>query len=235
MPLPVLPSKLVWERVRVEFDFSDQLEFNEAISSWIVEVSVQTGEDSNPDDLIATRRFLDGNKVYQWIINGLPGVVYRLTATVIGSSSKTYKLEKTLAILPCQEVAPPLFGITYTTTLYPLQVIESLDAVVYMIGGALDTPPRITESMDIVVDLLGGELKTPVVFYSMLPEALDILPALTGGDLRTPLVSYSIQPEALDIVAVVLNGTLKLVLVSYLNYIPEAFNVSAEMTGGSLV
>ena len=107
MPLPVLPSKLVWERVRVEFNFADQLEFNETITSWNVEVFVNSGTDPAPKDMIATRRFQDGARLFQWVIGGIPGNIYRLVNTAVGSSGKIYKLEKVIAIVPGLFVFPP--------------------------------------------------------------------------------------------------------------------------------
>lgn len=230
MPLPVLPSKLVWERVRVEFDFSDQLEFNETISSWFVQAFPQSGVDPFSNDLIATRRFLDGAKAFQWIIGGVPGVVYRLTGTAVTSLGRVCKLEKTLAVLPNSQVIPPLFGVTYTTTPYPIEDIQNINYESLLIGSLFLTPPQ--DIIDYTSIPLSGSLRSPLATYSYT-EAFNYSSMPTGGALTTPLISYSMRPEGFDYIAIPLAGSIKVVLVSY-SMLPEGFNYSSIPVSGSL-
>jgi hypothetical protein len=232
MPLPTLPSKLVWERVKVDFNFSSELLFNEAITSWEVTVAVQTGEDSSPDDMLATRRFLLGPVASQWIIQGLPGVVYRLTGTAVGSTGKTYKLEKTLAVLPCEQVIPPLFGVVYTTPLYPVDLTESLDSIGNIPAGY--SLAEYVDFLDIVGVITDGALRTPLIEYIMEPEALDSIGSILSGDLRTPLITYAMQPEALDTVGVLINGVLDQILITYTNWPAESLDMAGSITAGTL-
>ncbi len=232
MPLPTLPSKLVWERVRLEFDFTLDMEFLESILSWEVTVVVQVGVDSAPQNMLASRRFLDGQRVFQWFIQGLPGVIYRLTASAVGSTGKVYKLERTLAVLPCPQVFPPLFGVVYTTTIYPVEIIEALSSNGLVTSGLMFN--TITEALDSVGLLTSGSLVTPLVTYIIPPEALNSVGILTSGSLVTPLVSTSMLPEALDSIGVINSGSLQVILVSYTNYPAEALDSNGVITGGSL-
>lgn len=234
MPLPVLPSKLVWERISVEFDYSGEFQLNESITTWEVSVSVQTGDDLNPEDMLATRRALNGLKVYQWIINGIPGVVYNLKGVAVSSLGRTYKLERTLAVLPCSQVIPPLFGVVYTTTVYPDELLESLDFNVTILSGATETPPA--DYLDFSVSILSGSLREPLITYTWPPEGLNNLAVPVSGSLVTPLITYSSWPaEGLNNIAVPTNGTLVQILITYSNWPAEGLNNLALPTGGSLV
>ena len=233
MPLPVLPSKLVWERIRVEFDFSAEMGLQETISFWKVVVSVKSGEDPAPDGMIATRRFLDGQRVYQWIIGGVPGIIYLLTATVIGSSGREYKLERVLAVVPSDYVYPPLFGVVYTTTVYPAEVLETLNFNVATLPSTTETPPN--DHIDFNVAILNGSLREPLIMYTWPPEGLNNLALPINGSLVTPLIAYTWPPEGLNNLAVPTNGTLAQILITYSNWPNEGLNNLAVPTGGSLV
>jgi hypothetical protein len=232
MPLPTLPSKLVWERIRVEFNFSSELLLNETITAWEVTVAVQTGDDPSPDDMLTTRRFLLGPVASQWIIQGLPGVVYRLIGTAVGSTGKTYKLEKTLAVLPCEQAIPPLFGVAYTTPLYPVDVLDELLVYNQIINGYEWVPPL--DAMDVSILIVDGLLREPLASYSIPVEQLDVGNVILSGDLRAPLVSYNWPVEQLNPQVVVLSGNIRVALIQYTNWPVEQLNVQVLITGGSL-
>jgi hypothetical protein len=225
-------SKLVSERIRVEFDFTSQIALGESISNPVVVVRVATGLDPEPDLMIASRKFLDGFKIFQWVIGGLPGVIYNLLCTVQGSTGKTYTIERKLAVVPAVALRPPLFGVSYSSTLYPVNAIESMFSFGLIDGGRLFQ--NITEDMLSFGQLTGGELKSIFVGYSMDPEAITSFGSLTAGALTTPLVTYTMVPESINSFGILISGEVKTILVRYNNYPPEPLSYYGTITGGTL-
>ncbi|MBT9145967.1 MAG: hypothetical protein DDT42_01846 [candidate division WS2 bacterium] len=224
-------SKLVAERIRIEFNFLSKLGLGETITSWRVEVSVQSGLDPSPNNLIAPRRFLEGPIAFQWIKDGLPGVIYRLVAIATGSTGRVYKLERVLAVLPSLQAFPPLFGTLFTSTLYPINHIDNIVSSGVPLKTWLLTPPvGFLTSTGIP---LSGVLATPFVSILIRPLAFNSFGVPISGNLATPLVSYSIRPEALNSSGIPISGTLATILISY-SIRPEALNSSGIPISGTL-
>lgn len=232
MPLPVMRTKLTSERIRVEFNFASELLLGETISNPVVEVQVATGLDLTPEDMIASRKFLDSPKVFQWIVGGVPGVIYNLICTVQGSSGKQYKLERKLAVLPVVNLRPPLFGVSYSTTIYPINSQDNLTVDGSLLLGRLFG--TIEKSIIIEASITGGELKTIFKEYLAPFESVFVNAAITGGQLLTPLVTYNVGDERLNAFGIIISGELKTILIIYSNYPPESLNMSGAITGGTL-
>ena len=232
MPLPVMRTKLTSERIRVEFNFASELLLGETISTPVVEIQVSTGIDPAPEDMIASRKFLDSPKVFQWIVGGLPGVIYNLICTVQGSSGKQYKLERKLAVVPAVTLRPPLFGISYSTTPYPVNALESLTAFGSAFSGFVFG--TVEDEFATSGNIISGELRSVFVAYQMLPEDLSTVGGLTGGILLTPLVTYDSGIENLTTQGIPVSGVLSTILIVYSNYPPESLSTSGSISGGSL-
>lgn len=231
MPLPVLRSKLTSERIRVEFDFSSDLQFGETISDPVVLVEVATGEDPSPEDMIATRKFVDNSKIFQWIIGGLPGVIYNLICTVQGSSGRPYKLEKRLAVLPAVNLRPPLFGVSYSTTPYAVEFEDSMRQSGEALSGY--TFGIILEEFSNTGLVLSGQLRTPLQNYAGPPELMSNLGVVLSGELRTPLKTYTSPPENISNLGVPINGTIKVVLITYSNWPAENMSNNGAILSGT--
>ena len=232
MALFSLPSKLVGERIAVAFDFTRYLELNETITSWSCAAEVFTGVDPAPSQIIAKRRFLLKGVATQWISQGLPGVIYLLTATAVTSAGRDYVEQAKLAVLSSVALFPPLFGVLYTTTIYPVEVIESMDSTAIPLVGGTILPPM--DEMNSSAIPLSGELRLQLIGYVMLPEAMDSTAIPLSGEIVTILLTTTMAPEAMDSAAVPLSGALVTILITYSNYPAEAMDSSAIPTGGVL-
>jgi hypothetical protein len=232
MPLPVLRSKLVSERIRVEFDFTSQLALGETIADPVVEVQVATGIDPAPEDMIASRKFLDGAKIFQWIVGGLPGVIYNLICTVQGSTGKPYKLERKLAVVPAVSLRPPLFGISLSTTIYPVNALESFQTFGDVLSGQIFD--SVLDDVTTFGSVISGELRSIFVEYVGPAEDITTFGNITSGSLVTPLVTYTGPFESITTLGIAVSGTLNTILIVYSNYPPENLTTFGNLTGGSL-
>lgn len=233
MPLPTLPSKLEKERVRVGFDFTALLDINETISSWSVIVEVATGTATDTEDMVATRRFLDGAIAYQWFIVGTPGVTYNLICVAQTSDSRELRLERRLAIVRSPELYPPLFGITLSSTLYPVFVYDAYDSSEQIVSGILKK--EIVEyfyedAYDSVGVLVSGTLRAPIAFYTAT-DAYDSYEVIASGTLRTPVVPYMYN-EAYDSFTAIMSGSMPVVVVA--TSFNDAYDSYAVIQSGTL-
>lgn len=234
MPSRMLPSKLVWERYRLAFDFNTVLELNEFVVDWDVFNQALTGDDPDPDEMITTQKQLTDNVVYQWVRFGLPGVVYGFRCVAVTNLGRTVELVKKLAVLLAPAIVPPLFGISYSTTPYPILSIDSMLSDGLTQGGFLFT--QLEDAINSFGSLVNGELRTIFQVYTCPPESIASTATLDGGVLATPLVTYGNGlPESITSQGVVLNGVLLTILITYSNALPESITSSGELTGGSLV
>lgn len=235
MPLPTWPSKLVWEKYRLVFNFTSEIGLNDPITNWSVAAEVVTGVDPAPEEMINRQRQLVGAEVFQWVNGGLPGVVYGFTCTAITQSGEELTQVLRLAITPAPFVVPPLFGVPYSTTVYPVNVTESIESNPVLFDVEWYLAP--IDLLDTFVTLTNGSLREPLINYTNWPvEAVDSVITIPGGSLVTPLVSYTNWPfEAIDSVVAITNGTLVAILIQYQNWPFEAVDSNITLTGGSLV
>ena len=207
----VLPSKLVGERITVTFEFMDELQWGEEVLEASVSISVLSGVDNNPADLIYLPAVFTGTLVRQQIWRGVPGVIYLVKCTVIGTAGTVQSKVARLAILPVVNENPPLDALYLTSRPYPIVAIESMQSAFLPGDGFLIE--RVVESVDSSfllsnVDIYGG-LKS----YS-LSEAMDSSWALHDVSVYGGLVGFSTN-ESMNSSFLVVSAELYGDLVSY--------------------
>ena len=96
-----VPAKGVLESFDITFPFQDQLLFGEIISGYAVNISVFTGEDIDPDDVLDGVPTVSANFMHmvQGVHNGLPGVVYYIICSVSGSLGNVYTKDAYLSVI----------------------------------------------------------------------------------------------------------------------------------------
>ena len=95
-----LPSKLVSELRRYQFDFASKLASGETISTQTCTAAVYSGTDASPSSIISGSASASGSVVSQNITAGTAGVVYELTCTITTSATRTLLLVGYLAVVP---------------------------------------------------------------------------------------------------------------------------------------
>jgi hypothetical protein len=235
MPDFILPSKLVGEKIEVEFDFRNELQWKETIHSWACSVEVLTGDDGSPNDMLAGQPTPIGYVVTQKFYKGLPGVIYTLICTITGSTGSQYKKTAKLAILPDSGMNPPFFAVFYSTRPYPVDVLEEMQVSVLPLSGRLQPQPFPIEYMQAFAPVflagsLAGEYQDYIApaedFYSTSVEFL-------SGDVYGSAKAYTGPAESMSAGMEFLSGTL---VGEYLAYIglPESISVSTSFISGTL-
>ena len=133
--VPLEPKKIS-EDIYVFFNFFDQMEWGETIGTPVVTVDNFSGTDYNPSAILSGAAVVvEGTQVRQRIIDGMPGCLYLLTATVIGSSGTTYKVTEDLSILSDVDNFVPSSTPTLTGTLPDGIVGAPYSSVLNITGG----------------------------------------------------------------------------------------------------
>lgn len=99
MTLVVFPSKAVSDLAPYTFDFSDRLQFGEAINGAGVAISVLNGVDPNPSAMLSGTVSITATTVTQAITGGLPGVIYSVVCVATGTNSHNYVKQGSLAVI----------------------------------------------------------------------------------------------------------------------------------------
>jgi hypothetical protein len=99
MTLVVFPSKPIGETAPYVFDFSDKLQFGEAITGGSVAVVVASGTDSNPSAMVSGSPVLTATTVMQDLTGGIAGVIYAVACTVTATGSHNYVKQGSLAVI----------------------------------------------------------------------------------------------------------------------------------------
>lgn len=227
----ILPSKLVSERITVSFDFRDELEWGETIVSANCTVSVLTGTDGSPQDLLYLPVVISTSGVSQQVWMGLPGVIYTISMAVTGSTGQVYEKFARLAILPSSAKPPPYSSNLLTSTPYP---VESIDAV----GSTSDyirsqfyktTIEGVTSASDIV----SGWIRQILIQYEYDPEGVDSTSTIVGGDLYAVLKTYEIPPEGVNSTSIIVSGLLDMILITY-THPAEGVTSTSDIVSGTL-
>lgn len=231
------PSKLVSERISLTFNFSDEMEWAETISSVLVFVFVLTGTDPDPGLLFYQVWDIDGQTVVIQVQEGLPGVIYEVQIRIVGSSGNTYTKYAKVAVLPDAAELPQSFATFLTTQTYPYFFREGIDSLGYVSAGNLtrliltyESPP---EGIDTSVLIPVGNLRDPYQIYTIPPEGVDSSVTISAGILRSPLILYTAPPEGINSSASVSAGVLDQILVTY-TAPPEGIDSSITVSAGSL-
>lgn len=234
----ILPSKIVVDIHPLKVDFSPFLEAGEEIEDVVVTVSMYTGEDPAPDNLLyLPPEFTPGSGVvWQRIKAGIPGNIYLITITITTDLGHDLVATAYQAVLPNGVPADDIFvPFPLTSKPYPLNTIDGIESGSIVDG--LISWQVIPEAFDSFFDIVSGTLRSPLITYDdWPPEAFDHTSDIVSGTLRTVLITYSDwPPEAVDHAASIQAGTLRAALIAYTYYAPEAVDHSCSIIGGSLV
>lgn len=116
----VTSSKYKNETISIVLDFSDILKSGETVSSCSFSISLLSGVDSSPDNILYQTCIITGTRVDQRFRLGIPGCIYEIVWQVSGSLGSLVEKITPLAILPQDGLATPQFTFIYlTSSLYP--------------------------------------------------------------------------------------------------------------------
>lgn len=230
----VTRSKFVNETISIVFDFSDQLRPGESVSSCTILVSLFTGVDSNPSNILYQVPSISGSSVDQKFRLGIPGCIYEILFLVLGSLGTKAEKSTNLAILPQDGFAIPSFTVIYETScLYPYEFNDSLRSGIGFVRGFLgyiNPPENLNSSISFITGAIGGTS----ISYSVPPEnmssGIDWLSGLIGGTS----ISYAIPSEGVDSNIAWISGSLN---GTPLNYVipPEKISSNISWFSGSIV
>ena len=95
------PSKVRGELITVKFDFVPNVSLdNLPLHDPTFLISVLSGDDSYPQDILYSAPLLDGTVITQQIIDGVPGVIYNIACYIYDDIGGLYIISTKLAILP---------------------------------------------------------------------------------------------------------------------------------------
>jgi hypothetical protein len=212
MARKVLPSKLISERILVEFDFLDQLKWGEALQSATVEVVVEIGVDALPQEMLyKVPVIVDGRFVHQQIFRGTPGVLYQVKCVALGDTFEPYEQVVRLAILP-DTAQVPLFNATYLTSQpYPVEDTEGFQPYSLLQAAKLQGQLAASgEGFQSLFTVLSGQLFGSETSYTdWPPEGIFTEMIPLSGQLFGSSSSYNWPPgEGIDSAILMLQGTL---------------------------
>ena len=186
MTLYTSDTKTVVETISYIGDFSDVLVSGETITSQSVTVTVFSGNDLNPSNLLYGGITIHPKSIEQRIRLGIPGNIYSINFIIGTSLGNTYDKVTRLAILPEDTNAIPTFIPFFETTqLYPYQESDNIQGFTLLSSGTL-------------VQLL----------YAIPPEDIQGRTQLTGGTFVLVLITYNIPQEDIQGSTTLFSGTL---------------------------
>lgn len=202
-------SKYENETISIVLDFSDLLRPEESVSTCAFFVTVLTGLDSNPNNILYQTYIPSGTKVDQKFRLGIPGVIYEIVFQVLGTSGSLVEKTTSLAILPQDGLATPEFTFIYVTTyLYPYNTQDTMTAAMLPYSGR---------------DL------------GYLPEGITSSMGPSSGSIYGSSTTYNIPLEILTVNPTIpITGSIWGGQVTYSNYVPEGVNgFLAPVTGST--
>lgn len=229
-------SKYENETISIVLDFSDLLRSGESISTCTFFITVLTGLDSNPNNILYQTYTPSGTRVDQKFRLGVPGVIYEIVFQVLGTSGSLVEKTTSLAILPQDGLATPGFTFVYVTTyLYPYNVQDSMTASLLPYRGR-DLgylPEGITTSLGPILGSVYGSSST----YNIPLEILTVNPTIPiTGSIWGGQITYSnYPPEGVNGFLTPVTGSTFAGSLSY--NIPttyEGLNISMAPTSGTI-
>lgn len=112
-----IQSKAISEVITVTFDFTNQTLHGEAVSGALVSIEVFSGTDSTPSVIKLGNPVTAGYVVTQQIQQGLPGVIYNISCTLTGGTTKLYEMLQLLAVTTTKGSFALGTGLSITGTL----------------------------------------------------------------------------------------------------------------------
>lgn len=237
MDVFVTRAKYLAETITLSADFTKILPPGITISGLpTVSVSVETGTDSNPGNLLSGLATVSsGTVAQQKVRQGLPGVVYDLVFSVTGTDGNSYELQTLLAIFPNEGNAVPTWlPILESTQLYPAQLSDSYTtSQISLTSGDLHEI-LITYSFEddyrSLLSFLSGDLHETVITYSFEDDYKSSI-SITAGALTVVLITYTYE-EDYKTGFTIISGSLQVVVISY-SY-EEDYKASLGFVSGTL-
>lgn len=233
----ITPSKLVSERFTLYFNFLDELEWNESIEAASCVVSVHSGVDPSPQEILYRTAIVgeSGTQVTQQVYLGLPGVIYKVACYSTGSTGNSYTRWTYLAILPDNARSPPPFGTMVTSRPYPIEDLAHIQFFSEVDDGRLaDLLVREDEACTFGLSVAEGTLIGGLQSFDFEEEWLSFGLTPIGGDLYGGEEDYSMLPEWSQFTVLLQNGTLIGARVAY-DIPPEWAQFSLTLQNGTLV
>lgn len=211
----ILPSKLVTERILVRFEFKDELAWGETISNAQVSISVASGIDPAPNDMLYRDIFYSSTEARQQIHAGLPGVIYKVECAALGTSGKVYTKFCHLAVLPDEAAFPPIAGTYLTSKPYPIDVTEVFQQQFDEGSGRLRPQPFPLDEMQHGLAFSTSTIGVYLISYSWPDEGYEHGFSTRESYFSGTVISYSNTPETYDHGFGTVGGTLEVKLVQY--------------------
>lgn len=202
-------SKYRNETISLVADFTYLLEETETISSYSVTVTLLTGTDSDPTQILYQVPIVSTKTLDQKFRLGVIGCIYEIVFQVTGSLGTIVDLVTSLAILPETGNAIPSFTFTYLTTyLYPYNTGDSMESSMLPYSGRA---------------------------FGYIPEGMNSYMGPVSGSVYGSSVTYNIPLEILTSNPITpITGSIWGGQITYSNYFPEGVNgFMAPVTGST--
>lgn len=230
-----LPSKKVVDVRPFMVDLEQWLETGETISSVEVTVTMYTGTDPDPSDLLFLPAEVDGTVVHQRLKAGIPGNIYIVTMDVLTTDARHFLIDAYQAVLPNGVPAEDLYlPFYYTSRPYPLETLEGVTPGITFPTGFLVTPDL--GELVVAIAIQNAELYDNLESYvNGLPEGINCALSLQSGTLVVVLITYSNWPwEGVNVGLALQAGSLVNQLVTYPNWPAEGVEVGLTIQSGSI-
>ena len=184
-------TKFVAETVSVISDFSDLIFPGETLNTPLANVTLISGYDVSPNDMLYLPADLMGNRIEQRIRLGVPGCIYSVELQLSSSLGNQYRKETILAVIPTVGSAVPSFTSAYlTSTLYPYEYMDRMNVSSKIIGSYWISP---LDKMFVSTSLTVGSVYGGQVTYNcpVGGDKVSVSSGLTLGNVYGGSVSYS--------------------------------------------
>lgn len=233
--LSVHPPKKVIEVVNISFDFSDDLLPGEIFTANLTQVSLYSGIDPTPSDLLYQTVSVVGNVCTQKIKSGVVGVIYDVLLGITTNTGRIVQQVTRVAILPDNTPATPTYiPLYFTSRVYPVDVSEYyvLPDIAMLDGHSLENP-LIVEWIQCSIAIQNGTLYNSSTTYNIPHEDMQAIPTILDGTLFGTTTTYNMLAEGVLPVISMGDGSLYGAVVSY--DIPyEIIQSAIAITDGTL-
>lgn len=216
--MSITASKLVGERITLDFWYTDEMFPGEQITSVEIQVQVYYGLDPDPLHIVyGAGEFEeeDYQKVTHQFHLGIPGCIYQIASVADTSAGRRLSRQRKLAILPSPSLVPPFTGTLYTTHLYPLETREDLEHFVELTG-RLREMPFLEDGISHWLVQLSGVLRALLISHSLPEEAIEHEILQLTGTLRVLLLTHQLPEEAIEHTILNIVGTLAVKLITHI-------------------
>lgn len=226
-------SKFVNETISIVFNFSDVLKSGEVVNSCTIVVSLFTGIDTNPSNILYQVPLISGASVDQKFRLGIPGCIYEIYFLAFGSLGTRAEKTTNLAILPQDGTAIPSFTVIYETScLYPYEFTDSLQSGITWSHGFLGYSIPI-EILSSSISFVSGVIGGTAISYNIPGEYLSSGIIWVSGIINGTAISYGIPPENISSGVSWISGLINGSSISYLVPV-EYIQSSISWASGSI-